>query len=191
MMSEGGGRGGHVPRSVLVRGDGFTPQFGDVAGVSEDASLRLLALEFSPRVTTDLDAWERRLGRRPSELAVVTAGPGEGATETEHPVKSVSSPADLTGIGMATTKFLADWEAAPGTPVVVLDSLTVLLQYTSTRSLYQFLHALTVRIGEADAHGLFHLDPATQDEKTVHTLASLFDAVADQTDDGEWRLRTR
>ncbi|KAB1186956.1 MULTISPECIES: hypothetical protein [Haloferax] len=190
MGSEGISLDDETARSVLILDSDISPLRFGLTGVS---GLPLLALDFSPRSTGDRDRWERRLGFRPAELVVVT-------TETRDPdavgadaIEQVTSPSDLTGLGMKATEHLARWDdgADAVTPVVVLNSLTILFQYAGMQAIYRFLHALTTRIANSDGHGVFFLDPLTQDDKTVHTLASLFDAVARRGDDGEWTVSAR
>ncbi|WP_231727763.1 DUF835 domain-containing protein [Haloferax profundi] len=182
--------GAESARSVLVLdSDVETPPLG-LASIRE---LPVLALDFSPRSTGDPDHWERRLGVRPTELVVVTSETRDPDAVGADTVEQVTSPSDLTGLGMLATKHLGRWDdSADGpTPLVVLDSLTILFQYADLQAIFRFLHALTTRLANSNAHGVFFLDPMTQDDKTVHTLASLFDAVAERTDNGEWDVRVR
>ena len=189
MGSEGISLGDDTARTVLVLdSDIHSPPL----GLADASNPRLLAVDFTPRSTGDPDYWERRLSVRPTELVAIT-------TETRDPdavgadeVEQVSSPADLTGLGMKATKHLSRWEAEEDgvTPIVTLDSLTILLQYTGLQSMFKFLHTLTTRIANVEGYGVFFLDPVTQDDKVVHTLTSLFDAIARRTD-GDWSIDVR
>ncbi|KAB1198932.1 hypothetical protein GJR99_08295 [Haloferax sp. MBLA0078] len=180
-------------RSVLVLcSDIDSPPFG-LSGVQNP---RLLAVDFTPRSTGDRVYWENRLGVRPAELAVITTETRDSDAVSADEVDQVTSPADLTGLGMKATKHLSRWESEgephdePTTPIVVFDSLTILFQYAGLRPIFKFVHTLTTRVANVDGYGVFFLDPLTQDDKTVHTLSSVFDAIARRQGD-EWDVLTR
>jgi hypothetical protein len=136
-----------------------------------------------------VDEWRGR-GDLPASLSIVLAD-GEPRSHPDLPddvdVTHVS-PGDLTGVGVEVTRLLED--AADGDRVVAcVDSLSALLQYADLERTFRFLHALVGQFDAADAAVHAHLDPATQDEQSVETLAVLFDAAVEYTDDG-WRVRT-
>ncbi|WP_416838364.1 hypothetical protein [Haloferax sp. DFSO52] len=194
---------GETPWSLLVLGNDIdSPSL----GLERVQKPRLLAVDFTPRSTGDPGHWENRLGTWPTELVVVTTETRDPDAVAADEVEQVNSPADLTGLGMKATKHLARWESNAETdfdleskstlqsevttPIVVFDSLTILLQYASVQSVFKFLHTLTTRISNVDGHGVFFLDPVTQDDKTVHTFAAVFDAVARRSGD-EWDIESR
>lgn len=189
MSAEGTPLDDDATRTVLVLDrDTHPPPLG-LAGVPDP---RLLAVDFTPRSTGDPDDWEVRLAVRPTELVAITTETRDADAVGADAVEQVSSPADLTGLGMKATKHLSRWEAdAHGaTPIVVLDSLTILFQYAGLQSIFKFVHTLTTRIANVDGYGVFFFDPVTQDDRAVHTLASLFDATVRRTDD-EWDVAVR
>lgn len=107
-------------------------------------------------------------------------------------LRTVASPGNLTGVGIAISEVLADWEGAStteGRPVVSFGSLTVLLEHVPLDRAFQFLHVLSGRIARAGAVGYYYLDPDEHDERTVATLKTLFDTVVEHAD-GEWTIRT-
>ena len=103
---------------------------------------------------------------------------------TDVAVKSVSTPDDLTGLGITLSQALSTHED----PLVCFDSLSVLLQYVDRETAYEFLNAVTGHLYAADASALFHLDPNAHDTQTVDALGSLFDAIV-ECEDGEWSVR--
>jgi archaellum biogenesis ATPase FlaH len=106
------------------------------------------------------------------------------------PIETVSSPNDLTGLGIRITEFLADWEDNDNRTVVCFDSLTALLQYVELETAYEFLHILTGRMAALDAFAHFHMDPDAHDQQTIESISTLMDAVV-RTEDGEQIVRTR
>jgi hypothetical protein len=104
----------------------------------------------------------------------------------EHLVGDISTPSDLTGLGIQIEQFLSE---RPSPVVVCLDSLTSLLQYVDHETAYEFLHAVTGQVYAADARAHFHIDPVAHDEQHVAGIVSLFDARVEL--DGEPTVRTR
>ncbi|MFB6172442.1 MAG: hypothetical protein ABEJ23_07895 [Haloarculaceae archaeon] len=126
------------------------------------------------------------------DLAVVSAERTRGGAAAAAPstamdvrVEHVTSPDDLTGLGIAVTQVLGGLGPSPA---VCLDSLTVLLQYADVEQTFRFLHVLSQYLGEAEASFHAHLDPATQSDQTLSTLSALFDAMVRYQDD-EWTVR--
>lgn len=125
-------------------------------------------------------------------LAVVTVDTRRGGAtaETGTPggvrTRYVSSPDDLTGMGIAITQALEGFDGPA--PAVCFDSLTVLLQYADVEQTFRFLHVLSRYLADAGATFHAHLDPATQEDQTLSTLATLFDGMA-RYEDGEWQVR--
>ncbi|WP_277542302.1 DUF7504 family protein [Haloarcula laminariae] len=118
-------------------------------------------------------------------LSVIAVG-DMPADADDVSVRSVSTPDDLTGLGITLSQAVSAHEA----PVVCFDSLTALLQHVAVETAYEFLNALTGHLYAADVEAYFYLDPAPYDSRTVDALASLFDAVV-EGGDGAWSARRR
>jgi hypothetical protein len=163
-----------------------------LAGPDTDA---LLVVSFTIPPKEWVDKWLDRVGELPENVALVTTSdafnqPGDHEDLPDNvTVEYLSSPGDLTGIGMVISKYLERWHDDDRTIGLCFDSLTTLLQYAEPRSVYRFLHLITTRLSGADATAHFHLDPATQDEQTVSTISSTFQAIAEH-DDG-WETKHR
>ncbi|MFC7196871.1 hypothetical protein ACFQL4_23180 [Halosimplex aquaticum] len=125
--------------------------------------------------------------RTAGHAAVVVVGESPGSKPDGVTVEHVSSPSDLTGLGIAISELLSEWEDAPR---VCVDSLTAMLQYVEAETAYEFLHAITGQLYAANARAHFHIDPSAHDRTTVDSIASLFDAVV-KFGDGEPRIRKR
>ncbi|WP_324760306.1 DUF7504 family protein [Haloarcula sp. GH36] len=125
----------------------------------------------------------------PASLSVIAVG--ETPMEDDESLSSVSvdtvsTPSDLTGLGITLSQTLSGREDV----VVCFDSLTAVLQYVELETLYEFLHAVVGQLHAADALAHFHLDPTAHDRQTVDALTSLFDAVV-HVRDGDREIRTR
>jgi len=146
--------------------------------------------------------WDRYVERAPARLAVVSVetecrSPESEveAVENEHVtqarygrVETVSSPTDLSELGLRITEVLSEWQddANDRRTVLCFHSLTALLQSVSVERLFKFVHVLANQSVTEDVTGHYHLDPTVHDEVTVRTLAELFDVVCER--EGTWEV---
>lgn len=95
-------------------------------------------------------------------------------------VKYVSSPSDLTGIGIGIAKCIRELgdEVESGLRAGLI-SLTTLLQYADERRVFNFAHVMSQRVAAADYLSLWTINAASHDERTVNTLKSQFEYVAE------------
>ncbi|WP_123535386.1 DUF7504 family protein [Halosimplex salinum] len=147
----------------------------------------VLWVTFRGDATDCVDQWFGATDDQPGNAAVIVVGESPGARPDGVTVEHISTPSDLTGLGIAIGELLSQWD---GAPVVCFDSLTSMLQYVEVETAYEFLHAITGQLYAADAKAHFHIDPTAHDSKTVDSIASLFDAVVD-FGDGEPTIRKR
>lgn len=110
------------------------------------------------------------------------AGPDDGTGEGLA-ASSVASPGDLTGIGIQFSKVTDAVSVGGGSVRVGVDSVSTLLVYVEDpRSVFRFLHAFTGRVAAMGALGLFAIDPAAHDDRTLAMVRGPFD--------GRVRVRT-
>lgn len=149
------------------------------AGAAADQSSVLVSPDSS------VSSLRERVGSAP--YVVDCSGLGGDAFDPDARVASVSSPQDLTGVGMSVVKCTRaiGSEAARGLRLGVL-SLSTLLQYTDPDRVFNFLHVLTGRIAAAGYLGVFAIDATSHDETTLNTIKSQFDGAVRlrDTDDG-------
>lgn len=179
-----------APGNVLLlapsmsRGQDVCPTVGTAPA---DGSNLLVVLLNGP-IASRLDRWRRHEGL-PDEVRVVCCEETRGATtaadgttvttvaDAAIPIRTVSSPANLTALGLAIEGHLDAW-AGDGTRVdVCFDSLTTLLHYVDVKRAFRFLHTLTSGIRGTDGLAHFHIDPNAHDERTLAVVESLFDAT--------------
>lgn len=156
-----------------------------VAAVDERPNILVVTLSESPEAW--LERWHDHLPRPPANIGFVTLNEysrsaiadasGRPRPGDEISTQTVATPADLTGLGMATTSYLTDWEDTDRPTVVYFDSVTILLQYVELEPGFRFLHTLTSQLKDADATGIFPFTTAAHDDRTVKTLQSLFDTI--------------
>jgi hypothetical protein len=150
----------------------------------------LLAVSFTRPPDRFVAEWTDAAGARPRDAIVVTST-DQVAEAGSTAVETVSSPGDLTGVGMKSTRHLARWDEADEEVAVVVESLTHLLEYAHLEALYRFLHVLVARLDAIGARGRFHLDPTAHDDATVNTLKSLFRVAVERVGDGDWRVQAQ
>jgi hypothetical protein len=108
-------------------------------------------------------------------------------------VVSVSSPSDLTGIGMRYSDVYRQFEQSGVERVRTgLVSVSTLLSYGDLKTVGRFVHTLVGRISAVDGIGVFFVDPSMHDDKTVSTLTQFCSGRIDvrEADDGS-ELRVR
>lgn len=142
-------------------------------------------------VTTNEDASgvigdvEDRVGEVPETVRLVdcvSERQGGGSLPADR-VEYVSSPADLTGIGIGVSEQLRRFANSDVERTwVAFYSLSTLLMYADLETVFRFLHVLTGRVDSIEGIGFFAIDPTTHDESTVNTLKQLFDGMIELRD---------
>ncbi len=122
---------------------------------------------------TPSDCVAQLAGHDIGEIGVITVGEGGHDVEGAKMVGSVSTPSDLTGLGIKIGQLLSTW---PEPVHLSFESLTAMLQYVDFETTYEFLHAVTGQIHAANARAHFHIDPEAHNPEHVAGLTSLFDA---------------
>ena len=94
-------------------------------------------------------------------------------------IEIVSSPADLTAIGVKISQFFEDLFFKKNIRKLQLhfNSLSTILLYSKVQTVFRFLHVLTGRIKAAKGLGIYVVDSRMHDEKTYNTLKQLCDGI--------------
>lgn len=156
-----------------------------------------IILSSRERATALVDSYDDLVGSEPARVSVIDCVSSQselGDLERSGRVKHVSSPEDLTGIGMQFSDLANDAQDAGVDRVRVgLDSLSPMLMYVDMQRLFRFLHVFTSQIAGKDWLGLFVVDPTSHDDQAVNTLQQLFDGVIELrlADDGTREARVR
>ncbi|WP_276245409.1 MULTISPECIES: hypothetical protein [unclassified Haladaptatus] len=142
------------------------------------------------RVVRDVSAFDGDADR----LYVVdcTGVSGKGSFDDEPHVKYVTSPSDLTGIGVGLVKCTQEIGAGATSGLRLgVFSLSTLLRYAEVGRVFNFLHVLTGRVSAAGYFGVYTIDPSAHDDADLNVLRSLFDAALKlrETDDGTLEAR--
>jgi hypothetical protein len=105
---------------------------------------------------------------------------------------TVSSPSDLTSIGMRFSDVHRSFSKRDiGRVRTGLYSVSTLLTFSDLQTVSRFVHTLVGRIDSVDGFGLLLVDPTNHEEQAVSTLAQFCDGRVDVRDDGDGpELRT-
>jgi len=126
---------------------------------------------------------DRVPGLEGAQLGVVDCR-GEGGADPELidgvSVHQVSSPGDLTGIGIGITKALEGLHnSGRDRGRLALVSLSTMLTYTDKKTVFKFCHVLSSRLDAAGYVGLFTIDSGAHDEQTIQVIKQAFDGLID------------
>lgn len=121
-----------------------------------------------------------------SQLGVIDCR-GESGADPELiegiSVHQVSSPGDLTGIGIGITKALEGLhDSGRERGRLALVSLSTMLTYTDTKTVFKFCHVLSSRLDAAGYIGLFTIDSSAHDQQTIQVIKQAFDGLIDIRD---------
>lgn len=197
------GRFGEDTHNVLLLAPPMEPHVedgcADLLTVDSPADEDVLFVTFVQSPDQRLDAWRRFTGGgRPAKLGFVNVDDATRSAAAAAPahegeplsIRSVSSPADLTDLGIKLNAYLTEWADDGNRTVLCFHSVTTLLQYVDLQRAFRFFHVITGRIRESGARAHYHVDPSAHDERTINTLKTLFDGVA-EWDGDDWRVRDR
>lgn len=180
------------PSTALVEVDGgaATPDIAaDLLSTRDPARTNLVAVLYEVSPDEWMKAWLRRIGTRPADLRIVSVGdrtrsaaaatgqapaPDVGADGTT--IRPVEDPSNVTELGITINECLTEQGNGERT-VLYFDSVSALLQWTSTDYAVQFLQILAGRLVRNGRAGVFLLRPDAHDEDTVRTLEAAFDTV--------------
>lgn len=114
----------------------------------------------------------------------VTKQQGMPPADADELNRYVSSPVDLTGIGIELSELLQQFYRARGVTEnrILLHSLSTLLMYSDLQTVFRFLHVFTGRVQSADSLGVFVIDDSAHDTQTIGTLKQLFDGIIEVQD---------
>lgn len=185
------------PGTYLLSGPAMSGKYGLLLSLvtegieAGDGALFVTTNEDADGVIEDV---EERLGHLPDNLRLVdcvSERQGGGSLPADQ-VEYVSSPADLTGIGIGVSEQLRRFAQSDVEQTrMAFYSLSTLLMYAELETVFRFLHVLTGRVDSIGGIGVFAIDPTTHEESTVNTLKQLFDGMIelrDGTDGREVRL---
>lgn len=180
-------------RLTSTPGTGYDDAFVDLLEIAPPPELNVLYVTLTTSAEDCIRHWRTNVALSlPENLGVVSvddSGSGaESAGLRTEPApgsnaRAVSSVEDLTGIGLAVSEFLTEWDGNGATTVVGFDSVTTLLQYADAERVFQFLHVLLRRFESMGVVAYFELTPSAHDDQTVRTVSSLFEHVIDETAD--------
>ncbi|MDG5776364.1 hypothetical protein QA599_07915 [Haloarculaceae archaeon H-GB1-1] len=118
-------------------------------------------------------------------------GRSEDYTNSGTFVHHVSSPGDLTGIGIGITKCLESLHnSGADNGRLALVSLSTMLTYTDKKTVFKFCHVLSSRLDAAGYLGLFTIDSGAHDDQTIQVIKQAFDGLIEiRENEGDRQVR--
>jgi len=114
-----------------------------------------------------------------SQLGVVDCrGDGSDSQQSGSYIHHVSSPGDLTGIGIGITKALDGLhKSGRDKGRLALVSLSTMLTYTDKKTVFKLCHILSSRLDSAGYIGVFTIDSGAHDDQTLQVIKQAFDGL--------------
>lgn len=168
--------------SVLLSGPVHSGQLGlcfDLLTPESNGDTGSLFISTDLRSKNILDEFQRRNGDvERSRYCIVDARGDQspGAEASDDVVSFVSSPGDLTGIGIEVVRGL-DILQRRGVDDVVLGvhSISTLTQYLDAATVFKFLHTLVGRCAATGVTSVGTLNAPIHDDQVVNLIASVYD----------------
>lgn len=156
-------------------------------GVAPDPIVVMTTDDPASRIRTAFEDRGVRFDPTTFRIVDATGAPGD----TDSAIHRVSSPADLTGMGVAFTQAV-DGMGTPDRLRFGFVSISTLLQYVDAERAFSFLHVLSRRTSAAGYLGVYSIDPTTHEDRFVNVVTSIFDAAIEiREEDGDRELRIR
>lgn len=164
-------------RSVLVRGPAMSGKYdlllGLLGALGDDAMVVSTSRQ-AAGARRDFAAYGD-----PERLAIVDCSSRVGSQEPEagELVRYVSSPKNLTEVGVKFTELVDAFESRGAEATVGVHSLSELLMYWDVERVYQFLRVLLAECRDLNWPVVAVVDDDAAGEQAVTTLTQPFDAV--------------
>lgn len=159
--------------ATLVRAPDWHAAVGSWADAVTDGT-HLLVVSYDRNAAAYAETLRDATTGEPASFVVIEVG-----VEDSDPIPAgvdvrSESPDRITGIGLQTNEFLTRWRDADGTPLVVFDSVSTLLETVPLDVTYRFLHPFIGQVRHAGGRGFYHFTD-DHDPAAIATLEQLFD----------------
>lgn len=181
-------------QSVLVAGPPMTGKYQLLFRILGEAADRGIVITTGDPAEDVRAEFVDAAGCAPADVGVVDCvSKQQGASvEDDDLTRYVSSPKNVTEIGMKFTDQFERFREYDDQVGVGLHSLSELLVYLDAQDVYKFTRVLTK---QAESEGWFTVatvGSTMHDERTLHTMYEPFDTVIDtREEDGRRELRVR
>lgn len=185
---------GSLPLEAVSPGTNLLVTGGTFAGASElalgllrggdgDGVILVSADTAGDRAIEKYEAGEAEVDR--SRLCVVDCV-GRETDLSPARVLPVSSPGDLTGIGMRFSKLYQELvRDGAGRVRTGIHSVSTLFAYADQRRVSRFIHTIAGRVRTVDGLGVFLADPGMVDARLLSTVGNFCNGRIDVRDEGD------
>jgi KaiC/GvpD/RAD55 family RecA-like ATPase len=161
----------------------------------DEGTVAVLTNDMAEKTIEELQ--EREPDADPRTIAAIDAR-GEGASGADETdagayIYRVGDPGDLTGMGIGITQsFERLDEYGVDQTRLGLSSLSTLLTYTDTQTVFKFCHVLSSRVDTAGYLSAFAIDESAHEEQTLQIVKQPFDGMIEVRErDGTREARVR
>lgn len=171
--------------SILVTGPAMAGKQSLVYDVLADGVSKgqgAIIVSTGDRAETVIEDFDARVSTTGYSFGVVDCAADQSVAESRPEnrifVHHVSSPGDLTGIGIGITEAMETLhDNGKDGGRLALSSLSTMLTYTDRKTVFKFCHVLSSRLEAADYLGLFTIDASAHDEQTLQVIKQAFDGM--------------
>lgn len=156
---------------------------------NDEGAIVITTRDPAERVTSSFDYDTDTCASPVGVVDCVTEHMGRSTTDSLT-VKYAASPVDMSGIGIGFSNFIEYFYAEVGRKQnrVMVDSMTTLLLYSTLQTVFEFTHAITSRVDDVDAIGIYVIESTAHDDETLHTMSQLFDGTIEMDESGITRV---
>lgn len=162
------------------------------------SSANVLIIEYLNQADPPLYKWYDQ--DKAARTALITVGKtpvrrGSGRSASTYGssvadrVETRNDPRDVTGVFLLMDKYFNRWSESRRPTVVLVISLSTLINKVNAKAAARFVRALTDRLGELSGKVLFNLDRDAHDEQVVNVIANMSDVVLEYQDSEQWIRR--
>lgn len=181
-------------RSLLIAGPPMTGKYELLFRVLGGATSRGIVITTGDPAADVRASYVDAAGCDPDDVSVidcVSKQRGEGV-EDDETTRYVSSPKNVTEIGMKFTDLFERHRSQEALVGVGLHSLSELLVYLDPQDVYKFVRLITKQAESAGWLTVATINATMHEERTLHTMYDPFDTVIDtRENDGARELRVR
>mgnify|MGYP000554328936 CR=1 FL=1 len=172
--------------SILISGPAMTGKEDLAMSILADGSRRgdgAIVVTTSDRAESVVSDYRDRVpDLDESRLGVVDCRGESGRSSEFTPggafVYHLSSPGEITGMGIGITKCLENLHNnGADSGRFALTSLSTILTYTDKKTVFKLCHVLSSRFDSAGYLGVFTIDSAAHDDQTLQVIKQAFDGM--------------
>lgn len=146
--------------------------------IKNDDILNLIIVRYKP-ISEDL---LEQLNENIKNIKIIAVGYNQNIPNNMNNIEviNIRNGGDIKRTGILATNTIDDLD---GKTILVYDSLDELLNYTSLKNSFKFIHTFTAQISRLNSRFMLCVDKNEMDEKDIGTFSSVFECVLEINDE--------